>query len=202
MNFSKGILCLESTIKKMGKEIDRDFVFEGSHSIDYAKSYNRYRLFHFTDRSNLKSIVSCGGLLSWKQIEERKLASVRFGSNITSRLLDAQLGLQDYVRLSWTKEHPMKYIAKKEKRIQEAVVLDVDLKILSKPGILFADKNANRSGAQFGKGLDMLKKMDLEFFNRVDRYNAEENRDQFQQEILVPKKIPLKFLSIDGKNLV
>jgi hypothetical protein len=62
-----------------------------------------------------------------------------------SRALDAKKGLGDFVRLCFTKRHPMMFSATKDGRLAEAVVLEVDLDVVSLPGVLFANRNAAAS---------------------------------------------------------
>ena len=65
------------------------------------KDHGVRMLFHFTDRSNVNSIMRYG-LLSWQAIEERKLET-KLGGNEVSRQLDTKNRLQDYVSLSFTR---------------------------------------------------------------------------------------------------
>jgi len=48
--------------------------------------------------------------------------------------MDKKMGLEDYVRLSFNAENPMKYVAQNEKRISHAVMLQIKLEIVSRPG--------------------------------------------------------------------
>ena len=63
-------------------------------------------------------------------------------SDVSSRTVDAQMGLQNFVRLSFNKENPMKHIAKNEGRISRPVMLQIKLEVVLKPGVLFFDSNA------------------------------------------------------------
>ena len=74
-------------------------------------------LYHFTDRRNIPSIKRHGGLLSWSYCEKHKIDIPNPGGGNLSRNLDEMRNLQDYVRLSFTTEHPMMYVAMKDGRI-------------------------------------------------------------------------------------
>jgi hypothetical protein len=63
---------------------------------------------------------------------------------VKSRAVDKQLGLENFVRLSFNQENPMKYIAKNEGRISRPVVLQIKLEVVSKPGVLFFDRYETR----------------------------------------------------------
>ena len=71
------------------------------------KENNISALYHFTDMSNIDSIKQNGGLFSWQYMENNNISISKPGGDGFSRQLDKRKGLQDYVRLSFTKNHPM-----------------------------------------------------------------------------------------------
>ena len=86
-------------------------------------------LYHFTDRDNLENIIKNGGLFSWKDCEERGITIPKPGGGgpgSTSWSLDKRDGLEHYVRASFTKQHPMMYVAMNEQRISNPVILEID----------------------------------------------------------------------------
>ena len=93
-------------------------------------SQNRItKLYHFTDRDNLESIIKNGGLYSWKDCEERGISIPKPGGGgpgSTSWSLDERDGLERYVRVSFTEQHPMMYVAMNENRISNPVILEID----------------------------------------------------------------------------
>ena len=68
-------------------------------------------------------------------------------SDALSRDLDKARGLQDYVRLSFNDQNPMKYVARTQKRVSKPVMLQIMLEVVTKPGVLFSDCNATRKDA-------------------------------------------------------
>jgi hypothetical protein len=62
--------------------------------------------------------------------------------------LDADAELQDYVRVSFTKNHPMMFIALKEKRIEYPRVLAISLEVVDFAGVLFSNQNAAKRTTQ------------------------------------------------------
>ena len=57
-------------------------------------------------------------------------------------VLDERKGLGDFVRLSFTPRHPMMYVALREGRLSDPVILEISLGVVLIPGTLFSDRNA------------------------------------------------------------
>ena len=94
------------------------------------EKYNITKLYHFTDRANLGSIIEHGGLFSWKDCEQKEIRISKPGGSDLSRKLDSREGLQNYVRVSFTTQHPMMYIAMQEDRISNPVILEIDPEVI------------------------------------------------------------------------
>ena len=69
------------------------------------------KLYHFTDRDNLASIIRHGGLYSWADCADKGIDIPKLGSDQMSRSLDARDGLEHYVRVSFVTSHPMMFVA-------------------------------------------------------------------------------------------
>src|SRR4051794_21254415 len=74
--------------------------------------------------------------------------SAQLSSSELSHKLDTEKGLANFVRLSFSKKHPMMYVALREKRISVPVVLEIKLEVVSRPGVLFCGGNAAAKGAK------------------------------------------------------
>lgn len=98
--------------------------------LSILKEHGITKLYHFTDRDNLDSIVANGGLYSWADCEDRSIAIPKPGGSNSSRILDARYGLQHYVRLSFTPKHPMMFVAMNDGRISNPIILEVDLDVI------------------------------------------------------------------------
>ena len=85
------------------------------------------KLYHFTDRDNLESIIKYGGLYSWADCRDKGIKIPKPGGGDLSRSLDRRDGLEYYVRLAFTEDHPMKFVAMDDGRISNPVVLEIDL---------------------------------------------------------------------------
>ena len=54
-------------------------------------SQNRItKLYHFTDRDNLESIIKNGGLYSWKDCEERGISIPKPGCGVDDRFVECE----------------------------------------------------------------------------------------------------------------
>lgn len=158
------------------------------------------KLYHFTDFDNLESIIKHGGLYSWADCKKKGIKIAKPGSSDTSRSLDMRDGLQHYVRLSFTHDHPMKYVAMNEGRITNPVVLEIDIEAALWEDSLYADRNATKNGANVGGTLDNLKNVRLGLFNKLRSYFdiSEEAKMYYQAEVLVKNFIPLKYITNIG----
>ena len=158
------------------------------------------KLYHFTDRDNLESIIKHGGLYSWADCEEKGIKIAKPGGSSQSRSLDRRDGLEHYVRLSFAYDHPMQYVAMNDGRISNPVVLEIDLETALWDDSLYADRNATKNGANVGGSLDDLKVVRFGLFNRLRRYfdMSEEAKTHYQAEVLVKNFIPLKYITNIG----
>jgi len=154
-------------------------------ALHFLRGKGVHKLYHFTDVSALSSIQE-HGLQSWVALDRKGIAGRR-GSSALSRELDKKKGLGDFVRLSFTPRHPMMYTATKDGRLAEAVVLEVDLDVVSGPGVLFSDRNAASSDAIVSPSAsvvhwDIVLRRDQFAVSRTDRRF-------FQAEVLVPSAV-------------
>jgi hypothetical protein len=82
-------------------------------------------LYHFTDARNIPLICELDGLWSTAKLREM---GVEFhpGGNQHSLDADEMLGMDQYVHLCFTKEHPMAHIAKNDGRIEKLQWIYID----------------------------------------------------------------------------
>lgn len=149
-------------------------------------------LYHFTDRANIKSIIENNGLYSWKACEQKGITISKPGGSDTSRSLDSYRGLENYVRLSFTRDHPMMYVAKKEGRISDPVILEIDLSAVNRYGTLYADRNATKNGVIIKEGYEGAKNIHFQTVKRTDYFNIDPAEKEFYQaEVLVKGMVPI-----------
>ncbi len=157
------------------------------------------KLYHFTDRDNLESIIKHGGLYSWADCEDKGIKIAKPGGGDLSRSLDRRDGLQYYARLSFVSDHPMMFVAMNEGRISNPVVLEIDLEAALWEDTLYADRNMTKNGANVGGTLDDLKAIHFGlFWGRRYFDMSDEAKMYYKAEVLVKNFIPLKYITNIG----
>lgn len=160
--------------------------------------YNILWVYHFTDTSNIESIHSSGGLLSLEQLEERQIISHRPGGNQWSHDADRCRGLHRYVHLSFSNDHPMRYVAEKDGRIGPTSILRINSAILAYPGVLFTTDIANKTGVQLLDWNKAVASIDFDVLYTWMDWGDPEVQNRKQQarraEILVPMTVPIQMI--------
>lgn len=159
------------------------------------KKYSIEFIWHFTDKSNL-ALIKKHGLLSLSEIERRGIEIPICGGNEWSHGVDKQKGLDKYVHLSFTDDHPMLYVARnrEENRIIKPIWLKIAVSIILEDNVKFCCEVSNKSGAEIIDAVRAKDEIDFEaLFTYLD-WNDPENKRRRQEavksEILVPKMIP------------
>ena len=159
------------------------------------------KLYHFTDRDNIESIILNGGLYSWMDCERKGIHISKPGGGSLSRQLDGSRNLEDYVRVSFTTEHPMMYVAMKDGRISNPVILDIDPEVVTWKDSKFSNMNATiqRIRPSIGGTLENLKKIHFRSVKAQKHFDLpEDERPYFQAEVLVKNFIPLEYIKNIG----
>lgn len=158
------------------------------------------RLYHFTDRANLDSILRLGGLFSWIDLQTKGIPISKPGGNILSRQLDTRKGLQDYVRLSFNANQPMMRVALEEGRIQTPIILEVDPCVIYWESTKFSHINATDNNAMIGDDLASFRRIRFNMALRGSWTNYAEMK-LVQAEVLVKNHIPLEFIKIPNVDI-
>ena len=157
--------------------------------------YGISKFYHFTDISNVPSIIDNRGLWSWASCEDHNIIVPKPGGSILSHQLDSNYGLDRYVRISVCRNHPMMYQAISEGRINDPIVLEIDTDILYKDGNIFSDRNANRNDAQKGFSFEYFINIHFDTALCKSQFVVDESeRVYYQAEILVKNYIPLHYI--------
>ena len=139
-------------------------------------------LYHFTDASNLTSIRK-SGLMTASDLLSAAIPA-QMNSDEGSRKLDQNAGLGRFVRLSFCAKNPMMFVARKEERISNPVILRIKLEAVSRPGVLFSDCNATRRDAVISESSDIVR---FEIVKAKSHFDVPELLRQYPQaEVLVP----------------
>ncbi|RHE43771.1 DUF4433 domain-containing protein [Bacteroides stercoris] len=157
------------------------------------------KLYHFTDRDNLESIIKNGGLYSWADCDEKGISILKPGGGDLSRSLDARDGLQHYVRVSFVKDHPMMFVAMNEQRISNPVVLEIDPEVVWWQDSLYCNKNVTRNDASYGGDVEHLKQVHFDTVLKNRYFDlAEEERPFYNAEVMVKNFIPIQYITNIG----
>jgi hypothetical protein len=157
--------------------------------------------YHFTDRSNLKSIKENGGLFSWYYCDLNSIEIPMPGGSLGSRQNDTINGKKDFVRVAFNKEHPMLFIAQRDGRISRPVWLDIDIEVAYFEHTEFSDKNAAAISSytpMIGKEAQHLSNIRFDILKKAERvkhYNLLDNEKPYNQaEVLVKTWIPIEYI--------
>lgn len=164
--------------------------------LEELREHGITKFYHFTDRDNLQSIVDNGGLYSWYYCEQNNIQIAKPGGNYDSRQLDRRDGHHNYVRVSFTRNHPMMYVALNEGRISNPVILEISLDVAAEDSTLFSDRNAVKNGAKIGGTLSDLRNIHFSTVKARTHFDVDEDeRMYFQAELLVREFIPLSMIT-------
>jgi hypothetical protein len=152
-------------------------------------------LYHFTDYSNIKSIKDNGGLYSWIYCDRNNIVIPMTGNSSLGRSLDVEFGLEDYVRLSFIKDHPMKHVAISEGRITKPHLLTVSTEVCYFENTRFSDMNAADRRHQNDDSIDFLRTLKFDLFKKsYFNLNAIEKKE-YQSEVLIKTWIPAEYIT-------
>ena len=169
--------------------------YDAGKIIDLLLDNRIFKLYHFTDKANLESIKKNGGLLSWYYSEENEIEINKPGGDDLSRMLDRKYKLHDYVRCSFTKNHPMMFAAIRSMRINDPIILEIDPKIATFETTMFSDMNATKNGHKRGGDLSDFTNIHFETVKQKNQFNLGENEiPYFQAEIMVKTFIPIQYI--------
>lgn len=152
------------------------------------------KLYHFTDSSNVESIINSGYIYSNRELI-RKGMKPQYASSLDSREADKRSGLDDFVRVSFVKNHPMMHVAMTCGRIRKPVILEINPFTLLLPDTLISDRNALKTGAQIGSSSRYLFNVRTELFSSNYFTLSPDERSFFQAEVLIPKRIGVEMIT-------
>jgi len=154
-----------------------------------------FKLYHFTDLSNVESIKKRGGLLCWHYCEVYNLNIPLAGGDQLSRMLDRKYNLHDYVRCSFTRNHPMMHAAMKEGRLRKPVILEIDPRIITFESTKFSNMNATKTGHHRGSEFDDFNKIHFSTVKKKNHFDlSPQEKPYYQAEVMVQTFIPSKYI--------
>lgn len=156
---------------------------------------NITKLYHFTDRTNLNSIRQNGGLLSWYYCEQNNISIPKPGGSSTSRDLDQRKGLQNYVRVSFVRDHPMMFVAQNDGRISNPIILEISPDVVYLKNSKYACQNAAKSGVNSDGTIEKFNSIKFQLFKQRYFDISDEEKSYYQAEVLVYEKLPIEYIT-------
>ncbi|WP_321425989.1 DarT ssDNA thymidine ADP-ribosyltransferase family protein [uncultured Bacteroides sp.] len=146
------------------------------------------RLYHFTDKANVDSIRK-NGILSNENLEKKGIRA-KYASGNDSRCIDKEMGLGNFLRLSFAKCHPMMYTSMTAYGLNPAII-EINPFVALMPDVFFSDRNALHNGANIGQHASDLREVKFSIIKSgVPYYNMSINdKMYYQAEILVRNRI-------------
>lgn len=169
---------------------------DASEIVKFLKENGIYYLYHFTEASNIPLIKSRKGLYSWSYLLSHGMKIPSPGGNDTSRGLDRDKGLEDYVRLSLCKSHPMAYrLYQESEGHANLVLLKIKIDVAMFENTLFSDVNATDKRAQIGSDKGFLDEhIDFDAISLDWCWGSDPRFKKRQAEIMVKTFIPTKYI--------
>lgn len=156
---------------------------------------NISKLYHFTDKRNIASIRKYGALYSWQYCANNNISIPQAGGDELSRKLDVRHGVQNYVRLSFARNHPMMYHAQSHGRLGNTVVLEICPEVVFWRNTKYSNKNATRNDAKIGLTLEDFKRIKFDIIRQPNHFDlSDEDKPFYQAEVLVFESIPIKYI--------
>ena len=199
--------CLNSLFKKLQINAEKEnipiqYLIKDHYSPSYKSCRNEIIqylidngikcLYHFTDKDRLNSIIRHGGLLSYKRcLDEAVVMPIRTDM-AASRDIDAELGLEDYARLSFCRDLPK--IEERKKAGAELVLLKISLEVATFEDTEYTDMEATLKQMRHGNSFEDLRKVNLQATQKPAYLLSDVEYNQKQAEVLVKGFIPLKYI--------
>ncbi|MFW5871781.1 MAG: DarT ssDNA thymidine ADP-ribosyltransferase family protein [bacterium] len=177
--------------EKEEKEKREKFKDDAEAILNYFKQKGIYEFYHYTDTRNINSILQNRGLFSISEMRRRKIA-YHPGAETEER--------PDYIRLSYTRNHPLLWVSQQQGRIIQPKVFEIDLAVAKLRHTKFTNVNvartANPPTVIFGDDLGFIKSnVKLEVVKRPNSPRREDpDHPYYQAEIMVKDQVELKYI--------
>lgn len=145
-------------------------------------------LYHFSSRKNFFSIKK-NGICSLQELE-RLQVNVEYSASISSRRIDNNKNLSDYVHLSYERKNPMLYVALAEGRLADYVIFEITPEVIFLKETKFSNMNAAKNGAKISSDIDFFLQIPFKCFHKKDfGLLSTEEKNWYQSEVLVKNKV-------------
>lgn len=155
-------------------------------------------VWHFTDQSNLQSIIDNKGLLSLAEAQNRGIEIPSPGGNEWSHTADKINNVDNYVHLAFLDDHPMLFHTRSDGRTPNPIWLKISINILDISGVYYTSDVSNKTGIPLLSSEAARNEIDLEvMFTYMDWKNPdirERRKLALKSEILIPKLVPINMI--------
>lgn len=155
-------------------------------------------VWHFTDQSNLQSIIDNKGLFSLAEAKNRGIKIPAPGGNEWSHTADKINNVDNYVHLAFLDDHPMLFHTRGDGRTPNPIWLKVSIDVLDVPGVLYTSDVSNKTGIPLLTPETARDKIDIEvMFTYMDWKKPEVRQRRnlaLRSEILIPHSIPIDMI--------
>lgn len=150
-------------------------------------------LYHFTDESNFEQIDKLG-LVSKERMRKEGWWPNTTGGNEWSHDQDRARGIDPFVSLCLTSNHPMKYLAQKDGRLPNPRYLVISPDVLKIPDVHIAFGVANANDTSILPLSDALAHLDVEVIYTRTNWSDPDVQARLRAaekiEVLVPNGVP------------
>lgn len=166
--------------------------------LDYLKSNDIEYFYHFTEEANLVNIRKSRGLFSQRECLSNSIIPKTSGEMRHLRNKDAEFFLEDYVRLSFCKRHPLI-----DGRSGNLVLLKFKIDVALFESTLFSDRDAALDEHEHGNRYEDLLKVRLDATKRTITDPNDPDFAYCQAEIMVRSFIPQDYIvNLDEPELL
>ena len=159
------------------------------------QKYGIDKIWHFTDLSNIQSIIDNNGLLAFSEARKKTIAIPTPGGNQWSHDADKFKGVDQYVHLAFIDDHPMLYVAKKDQRIKDPIWLKISTVILAHPDVRYTLDVSNKEGVPLLNAQQAIEKLDFEvlftYTDWKDPHIQARRKIALKAEILIPNQVAI-----------
>tara|TARA_B110000967_G_C18897589_1_gene571913 strand:+ start:147 stop:1727 length:1581 start_codon:yes stop_codon:yes gene_type:complete len=181
----------QSRKEQAEKERREKYKHDAAEIIAYYKQNGIFNFYHYTDTSNLNSILQNNGLFSLNELNNKGIDYLQ-GSKTYEEA--------DYVRLSYTQNHPLLYVSKEQGRIRQEETLEISLDIAGLKHTKFTNVNAARTSnaptVKIGDDLNYIKnQVKIDIVTQRNHFDLSyEEKPYYQAEVMVKDHLPLEYI--------
>ena len=179
-------------IKGKSDDFEVEYKSNTEQILRLLRNKNIRYLYHFTSAENIPSIKKNKGLYSWDYMDRHGINIPVAGGDSMSRSLDMKYNLQDYVRLSFCKDHPMAYRLRMAG--EKIVLLMIDIRAAAFAGTQYSDMNAADSRHHHGPSMSDLERVDFNAVKRTYVSSSDPDFKTHQAEVMVKTHIPSEYI--------